>query len=386
MLKRKITSILLNRLKTYPAVALLGPRQSGKTTLAKSLGGRYFDLEQKADRLRLDVDWPEIVAGNELTILDEAQTWPEVFPRLRGEIDLKRKKNGRFLLLGSVSPSLMSQVSESLAGRLSLVELTPFFWSELKASGRQKLWIYGGFPDGGVLGGNKFPTWQHDYLNLLTRRDLPNWGLVASPQKISSLLNMLAIAHGREWNANQIGKSLALSYHTVNSYLEYLEGAFLIFRLPAYHANMKKRLIKRPKIYWRDSGLLHALLNIQDRKSLLSWPWVGNSWEGFVICQILAALQSIGKIFNAYHFRTNDQYEIDLLVEIGSELWAFEIKLTSNPSPYHLKKLNNNADLVGASRRFLICQQKKIIKNKSQMICNLENLMKFFYSLKKLKL
>ena len=153
----------------------------------------------------------------------------------------------------------MTQVSESLAGRLSVIELTPLLWSELTSDRqRQRLWLFGGYPDGGVLNGKKFPIWQRDYLNLLAQRDLPNWGLTAPAQTTQRLLRMLAAVHGQEWNASQLRKSLALSYHTVNGYLDYLEGAFLIRRLPAYHANIRKRLVKRPKVYWRDSGLLHA--------------------------------------------------------------------------------------------------------------------------------
>ena len=146
-----------------------------------------------------------------------------------------------------------------------------------------------------MLGERRFPQWQLDYLTLLTQRDLPNWGLPAVHRTTDRLLRLLAAAHGQEWNASQIGKSLALSYHTVNSYLDYLEGAFLIRRLNAFHGNLRKRLVKRPKVYWRDSGLLHALLNVGDAETLLRQPWVGVSWEGFVIDQALTALQHAGR-------------------------------------------------------------------------------------------
>ena len=375
MVSRKITPVLHARLEFYPAVALVGPRQCGKTTLARSFGGRYFDLEQESDRLRLDIDWEEVVSGRELVVLDEAQAWPEVFPRLRGAIDGDRKRNGRFLLLGSVSPSLMTRVSESLAGRLSIVELAALHWSELASDQqRQRLWLFGGYPDGGVLSGKGFPIWQRDYLNLLAQRDLPNWGMTARAQTTQRLLQMLAATHGQEWNASRIGKSLALSYHTVNGYLDYLEGAFLIRRLPAYHANLRKRLVKRPKVYWRDTGLLHALLDVRDRKALLSQPWVGASWEGFVIDQVLTALHYTGRAFDAYHLRTSDQREIDLLVRVDSELWALEIKLTTRPGLDDLARLNANADLVDADRRFLVCQSKEYLERGPQVVCNLDHL------------
>ena len=375
MVPRKITSVLSARQQSYPAVALVGPRQCGKTTLAGSLGGRYFDLEQDPDRLRLDLEWERVIRGRELIILDEAQTWPEVFPRLRAAIDSDRRRNGRFLLLGSVSPFLMTRVSESLAGRLSIVEFTPLLQSELENERqRQRLWLFGGYPDGGVLNGRGFPVWQRDYLNLLAQRDLPNWGLPAHTQTTQRLLRMLAAAHGQEWNASQIGKSLALSYHTVNGYLDYLEGAFLVRRLPAYHANIRKRLVKRPKLYWRDTGLLHALLNVHDQTALLSQPWVGASWEGFVIDQVLAALHYTNRAFDAYHLRTSDQREIDLLVQVDSGLWALEIKLTARPNPDDMRRLNATADLVGADRRFLVCQRSDFLQSDTQVLCDLEGL------------
>ena len=375
MLARKTSALLRTRLGAYPAVALVGPRQCGKTTLARSLGGRYFDLEQEPDRLRLDLEWDEAASGSELVVLDEAQSGPEIFPRLRGAIDGDRRRNGRFLLLGSISPSLMTQVSESLAGRLSVVELTPLLHTELRSDPqRRRLWLFGGYPDGGVLNGRGFPVWQHDYLNLLVQRDLPNWGLPAHPRTTHRLLLMLAATHGQEWNASRIGKSLALSYHTVNSYLDYLEGAYLVRRLPAYHANLRKRTVKRPKVYWRDVGLLHALLNVHDRNALLGQPWVGASWEGFVIDQTLASLQSAGRAFEAFHLRTSDQREIDLLISMGTELWAMEIKLTTRPALGDMARLEANADLVGADRRFLVCQRSDFIESGARVICDLEGL------------
>ena len=233
MLDRKVASVLRARLADYPAVALVGPRQSGKTTLAASFDGRYFDIEQEPDRLRADIEWPALTASEDLVIFDEAQAWPDLFARLRSAIDMDRKRNGRFLLLGSVSPALMSQVSESLAGRLSVVELTPLTGSELASQGqRQRHWLCGGYPDGGVLTGKGFPRWQRSYLELLALRDLPTWGLPARFGVTQRLLHMIAIAHGQQWNASSIGKSMALSYHTINRYMDYLEGAFLVRRLP----------------------------------------------------------------------------------------------------------------------------------------------------------
>ena len=377
MVERRLTPVLKARLGSYPAVALVGPRQCGKTTLARALGGVYFDLEQESDRLRLDLAWATVTGGSELVVLDEAQAWPEVFPRLRGAIDDDRRRMGRFLLLGSVSPALMTQVSESLAGRLSVLELAPLSWSELDAEQRERLWPCGGYADGGVLTGRGFPTWQHDYLNLLTQRDLPNWGLPASAPTTRRLLQMLAATNGQEWNATQIGKSLALSYHTVNGYLDYLEGAFLIRRLLPFHANIRKRIVKRPRVYWRDSGLLHALLGVGGADELLNHPSVGASWEGFVIDQVFTTLHHAERPFEAFSFRTSDQREIDLVLRVGAELWALEIKLTTRPRLADLKRLNAAADVIAADRRFLICRSSPWLAHDHQAVCDLDGFLSF---------
>ena len=372
MISRNVEPVVRERLNRSPAVALVGPRQCGKTTLAQMMGGLYFDLEQESERLRLDLEWGDLEQSTDLVILDEAQSWPELFPRLRGSIDRDRKRSGRFLLLGSVSPSLMTRVSESLAGRLAVVELTPFLMSELKIRAhREALWLCGGFPDGGVLQRDSYPQWQRDYLALLTQRDLPGWGLHARPQTTDRLLRMLTAVHGQTWNASQIGKSLGLSYHTVNSYLDYLEGAFLIRRLSPYRPNIRKRLVKSPKVYWRDQGLLHALLNVTDEKALLSQPWVGASWEGFVIEQAIGVLNTAGRLFEAFFFRTSDQHEIDLVLELDGELWAIEVKLTASPGPGDMARLDKAADLIGATRRYLVSKTKRTVGGIKRASCNL---------------
>ncbi len=291
---------------------------------------------------------------------------------------------GLFLLLGSVSPTLMTQVSESLAGRLSLVELTPFLLSELKTeSSRGRRWLCGGYPDGGVMKPRKYPNWQLDYLALLSQRDLPTWGLLAKPQTTDRLLRMLAALHGQGWNASQVGASLGLSYHTVNGYLDYLVGAFLIRRLQPYQANIRKRLIKSPKVYWRDSGILHAMLNVSNETSLLSQPWVSASWEGFVIEQAIGILRAHGVNFDAWYFRTSDQHEIDLVLDFGSDLWAVEIKLTSSPGPSDLAKLNRTADMIGASHRLLVSQISQSSGNVNRASCNLAKFLEYLIPVRK---
>ncbi len=208
MIKRQMHGIITARLKTFPAVAILGPRQAGKTTLAKTFSKTYFDLEQEEDRLKLDIRWKNLVAAKSLIVLDEAQNYPEIFPRIRSAIDADRQRMGRFLLLGSVSPGLMKEVSESLAGRISLCELAPLSLLEIDNLKDDELWLKGGYPDGGILKADNYPIWQGNYLDLLAMRDLPVWGLPAQPPATQRFFRMLAISHGNIWNASQTGKSL----------------------------------------------------------------------------------------------------------------------------------------------------------------------------------
>ena len=375
MIARLIVDLVRGRLAGNPAVGLVGPRQAGKTTLARALSPVYFDLEQPGERLRLDVQWEALMKQGKVVVLDEAQAWPDVFPRLRGAIDADRPRKGRFLLLGSVSPALMRQVSESLAGRLSLLELAPLLASELPALPLAKRWLLGGFPDGGVLGGGGFPHWQGDYLTLLAQRDLPVWGLPAKPAVTDRLLRMTAAVHGQIWNASQMGQSLGLSYHTVNSYLDFLEGAFLLRRLPPWLPNLKKRLIRSPRVYWRDSGLLHALLGVRDADALLHQPWVGASWEGFVIGQVVESLAARGVTVAPHYFRTSDGYEVDLVFKLGRHLWAVEVKLTTSPSPADFARFNTAADLIDADRRVLVAQVGETVFNGRSGIASLKGLL-----------
>lgn len=356
MKRRQVAALLRARLKRFPAAALLGPRQSGKTTLGRSLAERYYDAEQPADRVRLDLEWEAVCASRGLTVVDEAQAWPELFPRLRAAIDAERRRNGRFLLLGSVSPALMREVSESLAGRLARVELTPFLLAELDPGARERLWLTGGFPDGGVLRAGRFPNWQRDYLALMAQRDLPGWGLPARAQVTDRLLHMVAVAHGQPWNASALGQSLGLSYHTVNGYLDYLEGAYLVRRLAPWSGNLRKRLIRNPRVYLRDPGLLHALLGIGSRDQLLRHPAAGASWEGFVIEQLLGSLAANGAHADAHYLRTSDGYEVDLVLALGGVTAAIEIKLSASASPQDLARLERVADLLAAEHRYIVCK------------------------------
>jgi predicted AAA+ superfamily ATPase len=371
MIRRKLTNTIISRLKQFPAVALLGPRQSGKTTLAKTFSARYYDLEVEQEKLRLDLQWDEITQSDHLIILDEAQTYPEIFPRIRSAIDDRRDTMGRFMILGSVSPGLMIQVSEYLTGRIALCELSPFCIDEVRRKGLDNLWLVGGFPDGGILKRDRFPVWQKNYLDVLAMRDLPQWGLPATPQVTQRLFRMLAVSNGNIWNASQIGKSMGLSYHTVNSYLNYLEQAYLVRRLQPFHTSIRKRLVKSPKVYWRDTGLLHSLQGVNSSDDLIVQPWVGFSWEGFVIEQILICLEAQGTHYEAYFFRTNDGHELDLLLILNGKKWGFEIKLSSSAGRDEFDRLSKAAEMVGADRKLLISRTRREIEGTDVVSTNL---------------
>ena len=374
MIARLVESQVVRRLQTEPAVALLGPRQAGKTTLARSLAARYFDLEQPGDQTRLDIQWDEIMATTGLVAFDEAQSWPPVFNRLRGAIDGDRNRPGRFLLLGSVTTGLIRGVSESLAGRIGLVELSPLLFPEVPDLTCHELWLRGGLPPL-ALEPARFPVWARDYVRNLVQRDLPNWGWTATPQQSERLLRMLAAVHGQNWNASQIAASLGLTHPTINRYLDFLEGVFLVRRLPAWSTNLRKRLVKSPKVFWRDSGLLHGLLGVDGLDHLLGQPWAGASWEGFVIEQILGTLQARGVESNPHYFRTTDGWEIDLVLEMRGKLWAIEVKFTSNPAPQDIARLDKAADLIGADRRCLVSTVTQSALGPRTSSCNLPDVL-----------
>lgn len=369
MIKRALLSLVQQRLARFPAVTLVGPRQCGKTTLARTLACGFFNLEAPEERTRLDATWPEVMAGDAPVVFDEAQNWPELFSRLRGEIDSRRKQNGRFILLGSIAPSLMQNVSESLAGRMAVLELSPFHLGEIDDV--ECLWRCGGFPDGGILEVGAYPVWQESYLRAMAERDLPAWGLAAKPMLTQRLFRMVAAEQGSILNLSKLGQSLGLSHHTVSTYLDHLEGAFLIRRLPPFQPNLRKRLVKAPRIYWRDSGVLHALLRLPADDDLRAQPWAGASWEGFVIEQILTARAARGESCDAYFFRSHDGYEADLVLETGREREVIEIKLTSGPGPEDLSRLGKVAGMIKATRQVLLCRVHDSITTGNRWVANL---------------
>jgi len=341
MVDRAYEAALRALLRRFPAVTILGPRQCGKTTfIRRELSDwAYVDLERPSDATPLAAD-PEARLGQlgDGVVLDEAQRLPEIFPVLRGLIDRRRSRKGRFVLLGSASPSLVRGISESLAGRTAFLDLPPFRWDEVEgrraADGLTTLWLKGGYPDAFLSRGDAA---RHDWMEAYTRafieRDLPALGIDVSASQMRKLWTMLAHVNGGLWNASQLAASLGVSYHTVNRYVDILEQAFLVRKLPPYFANVGKRLVKSPKVYFRDSGLLHYFLGIRSARQLETHPARGASWEAFVVDQLLAAYRRRDPGSHAWFWRTAQGDEVDLLIETGSRLVPFEAKLHSAPGP-----------------------------------------------------
>lgn len=335
MIKRLIENIFLKSTARFPITGIVGPRQVGKTTVAKQIlldaNAIYLDLEKNSDINKLKD--PELFFSqnqDKTIILDEIQHQPAIFPLLRAVIDENRKP-GRFVILGSASPSLLRQSSESLAGRINYLEMTPL--SILEIEGKitiQNLWIYGGFPEPALSQDSDFvQDWYRSFTTSYIQRDLPQYGLPADPRVTRQFLMMIASAHGGILSYSTYAKSLGLSVPTIKTYLGFLLDAFLLRELTAWSVNTKKRLIKSPKLYFRDTGMLHYLLGIKNMDSIFGNVVLGSSWEAFVINQTAAVLKSDDEM---YYYRTHDGAEIDLLIRRNNTwLAAAEIKFSLSP-------------------------------------------------------
>jgi len=338
MIKRTLYPQLVDALKNNPAVGLLGPRQVGKTTLALEAGrgfrAHYIDLESEQDRAKLSQ--AELYLADhqdKLVILDEVHRAPGLFPVLRGLIDKARRdgrKTTQYLLLGSASLDLLKQSGESLAGRIAYLELAPFSVLETRARPGDDLWVRGGFPESLLAhDASRSLRWRHDFIRTYLERDIPQFGPRIAAETLRRFWVMLAHHQGGLLNTAQFARNLGVDAKTAASYLDLLSDLLIVRRLPAWHANLGKRLVKAPKVYVRDSGLVHALLNVADKETLLAHPIVGQSWECFVIENLLVGA---GDKAGGYFYRTGGGAEIDLLLAWpGGELWAIEIKRSLNP-------------------------------------------------------
>lgn len=353
MFERMLFPVLRQRLSEAPAVALLGPRQVGKTTLALSLAVApsgsatpeptsppplYLDLESEADRARLTE--PELYLGarlDRLVILDEVHRAPGLFPILRGLIDRARRegrRSGLYLLLGSAGLDLLRQSGESLAGRIAFLELAPLSVLEVRGLDPRTLWVRGGFPESLLAESDgQSLRWRLDFIRTYLERDIVQFAPRIPSETLRRFWVMLAHRHGALLNMAGLARGLDVDGRTIGRYLDLLVDLMLVRRLPAWHANVSKRLIKAPKVYLRDSGIVHALLSIADEETLLAHPIVGTSWEGLVIESLMAAAAvSPQPDVQAHFYRTTGGAEIDLLLAWpGGALWAIEIKRSVRP-------------------------------------------------------
>ncbi|MCU0241443.1 MAG: ATP-binding protein [Vicinamibacteria bacterium] len=319
----------------YPVVGILGPRQVGKTTLAKELARRLggpasiFDLEDPFDSARLNDPMLTLRALKGLIIIDEIQRQPELFPVLRVLADRPRRP-ARFLVLGSASPDLLRQTSESLAGRIAYHELTPFSPDETGWQHLDRLWLRGGFPRSFLASSDILSLeWRRDFMRNFLERDLPQLGVTIPAVTLRRFWMMLAHYHGRIWNSAAFASSFGVSDTTVRRYLDLLAATFVIKVLPPWSAHLGKRQVKSPKVYLADSGLLHALIGLSTRRDLDSHPILGASWEGFALRVIVERLGA--RDDEAFFWATHAGAELDLLVIRGRRLWGFEFKRTSRP-------------------------------------------------------
>jgi uncharacterized protein len=359
MYHRHATQTVQSALDAQAAVVLLGPRQVGKTTLALEIAGQrpsvYLDLERDADRRVLTE--PDLYLDEQvgkLVILDEVQQMPDLFKTLRGQIDMRRRKGartGQFLLLGSASNVLLHQSAESLAGRVRYIEMPPLLLDEVGEDRMNDLWLRGGFPDSFQADSDQNSlAWREDFLRTYLERDIPALGPRIPAATLRRFWTMLAHAQGGLLNASSLAEGLGVSGQTVGRYLDLLVDLMLVRRLQPWHENAGKRVVKSPKIFVRDSGLVHALLGLGSLESVLGHPVVGGSWEGFSIETLIAAAP-VGT--EHFFYRTAAGAELDLVLRLpGNTIWAIEIKRTTTPKVsrgFHL-----SVDDIKADRKILV--------------------------------
>lgn len=337
IIKRDAQQIVERYLKVFPAVAILGSRQCGKSTLMKMMSEHidnflYVDLQNRQDRAKLTDTTLFFESNRDLTIcLDEVQVLPELFSDLRSEID-KDRRPGRFILLGSASRDLLQHTTESLAGRIGLVDMTPFTMHELyneKSYSLQNFWFRGGYPDSFLaMDDEASQFWRENYLRTYIERDIPQLGFNIAAPKMMRLLSMLCYEHGGILNNAKLASAMDLSAPTIRHYIDVLESTYIVRVLPPYFKNIRKRLVKSPRVYLRDTGLLHQVLNIRSYNELLGHSIFGLSWEGLVIENILVEFPHAKASF----YRSSDgKEEMDLVLEFGDELIAIECKASSVP-------------------------------------------------------
>ncbi len=381
MIKRTSYQTQLSKgIKRSPITALLGPRQCGKTTLSRIFGegkkAEYFDLESQPDLRRLQN--PEMMLNSlqGIVVLDEIQNFPELFPVLRVIVD-RPKNKARFLILGSASPHIIKNVSETLAGRVEFIELSGFNLQEVKHNQLQQLWLRGGFPRSFLATSEENSlVWREGFIRTFLERDIPQLGITIPSTAMRRFWTMLAHCHGQTLNSSKLARSMGITDKTARSYLDILTGTFMVRQLQPWYENIGKRQVKAPKIYFRDSGLLHSLLSLSNMQSLLGHPQVGASWEGF-------ALEEIIRVINpseAYYWATHNGAEIDLFFIYNGRRYGIEIKFNEAPkvtksmrialddlSLDHLWIVYPGIHIYSVDEKIAVCPLNKILTLKKEV-------------------
>jgi len=351
---------IMEQLKNNPIVSILGPRQIGKTTLAREIAGKkdtaLFDLENPSDENRLSEPMLALEELRGLVVIDEVQRNPAIFPVLRVLAD-RPKKSARFLLLGSASPHLIKGVSESLAGRMAFHELSGFSLEEVGEAKLKQLWFRGGFPLAFLAKNAKTSSeWKENFIRTFLERDIPQLGISIPAASLRRFWTMVAHYHGNIWNAAEFARSIGRSESVVRNYLDILTSTFLVRQLQPWYENTGKRQVKSPRIFIRDTGLLHSLLGFSDLNELQSHPKLGASWEGFVIEEIIK-LSDPGQ---SYFWATHAGAELDLLLIRGKERWGIEIKYSDHPAV--TKSMKIAIQDLNLKRLFIVCPKNERYK------------------------
>jgi uncharacterized protein len=379
-IQRQLLENLKKYLSIFPAIAILGPRQCGKSTLVKSLtrnfdGILYLDMQKESDLNKL-VE-PELFFesnADKIICLDEIQLMPKLFSVLRSVIDSNRV-NGKFILLGSASQELIQQTSESLAGRIGMLHLSPFLVNELNYSESfrlQKFWIRGGFPNSYLAENDENSMiWLENYIRTYVERDIPQLGFQIPALQLKRLLTMCAHNQGQQLNLSKLGESMGLTHPTIKKYIDLLEQTFIVRTIPPYEINVKKRLVKSPKVFVRDSGILHQLLAIPNFNSLLGHPVFGSSWEGIVIENIIVNRPT----WDYFYYRTATGDEIDLILKKGNQTIAIECKASDAPKVN--KGFYRSLEVIQPNKTFIIAPTNDTYKIAENItVIGLENFLK----------
>jgi uncharacterized protein len=379
-IQRQLLENLKKYLSIFPAIAILGPRQCGKSTLVKSLtrnfdGILYLDMQKESDLNKLSE--PELFFesnADKIICLDEIQLMPKLFSVLRSVIDANRK-NGKFILLGSASQELIQQTSESLAGRIGILHLSPFLVNELnnfESFSLQKFWIRGGFPNSYLAENDENSMiWLENYIRTYVERDIPQLGFQIPVLQLKRLLTMCAHNQGQQLNLSKLGESMGLTHPTIKKYIDLLEQTFIVRTIPPFEVNVKKRLVKAPKVFVRDSGILHQLLAIPNFNSLLGHPVFGSSWEGIVIENIIVNMPS----WDYFFYRTATGDEIDLILRKGNQTIAIECK--ASDAPKVTKGFYRSLEVIQPNKTFIIAPTNDTYKIAENItVIGLENFLK----------